>query len=322
MKIMTIKYNNIVIAGQGAMGLLWYHHLSQSSSTNSFENISLLASNQSLLVEQQETHVDYEFCAYQQNERYSYPLIYSKEQDIACADIIMLCLKSVHIADTVKRIAQKIKANCIVILAHNGLGVFEEVVDLLGKQQVIVTLLTTHGCFRQSPLSIKHTGLGKNDLGLLAGHLPLMQRSQLANKLQDALPEVAFHKNIKEKQWLKLAVNCVINPLTAIHNIDNGALLNKKFSVQITNILIEIIEVSRSQGIHFTLSGLQDVVKEVARATSANCSSMRSDILSGAVTEIDYINGYIHLLGESNQINTPENTQLWRQVRALTHPEH
>jgi 2-dehydropantoate 2-reductase len=234
----------------------------------------------------------------------------------------MLCLKSVHIADTVKRVAQKIKANCIVILAHNGLGVFEGVVGLLGKQQVIVTLLTTHGCFRQSPLSIKHTGLGKNDLGLLAGHLPLMQRSQLANKLQDALPEVAFHKNIKEKQWLKLAVNCVINPLTAIHNIDNGALLNKKFSVQITNILIEIIEVSRSQGIHFTLSGLQDVVKEVARATSANCSSMRSDILSGAVTEIDYINGYIHLLGESNQINTPENTQLWRQVRALTHPEH
>ena len=319
---MTIKYNNIVIAGQGAMGLLWYHHLSQSSSTNSFENISLLASNQSLLVEQQETHVDYEFCAYQQNARYSYPLIYSKEQDIACADIIMLCLKSVHIADTVKRIAQRIKANCIVILAHNGLGVFEEVVDLLGKQQVIVTLLTTHGCFRQSPLSIKHTGLGKNDLGLLAGKLPLIQRSQLANQLQESLPEVVFHKNIKEKQWLKLAVNCVINPLTAIHNIDNGALLNEKFSVQITNILTEVIEVSRSQGIHFTLIGLQKVVKEVARATATNCSSMRSDILSGAVTEIDYINGYIHLLGESNQINTSENTQLWRQVRALTHPKH
>ncbi len=319
---MTIKYNNIVIAGQGAMGLLWYHHLSQSFSTNSFENISLLASNQSLLVEQQETHVDYEFCAYQQNARYSYPLIYSKEQDIACADIIMLCLKSVHIADTVKRIAQRIKANCIVILAHNGLGVFEEVVDLLGKQQVIVTLLTTHGCFRQSPLSIKHTGLGKNDLGLLAGKLPLIQRSQLANQLQESLPEVVFHKNIKEKQWLKLAVNCVINPLTAIHNIDNGALLNEKFSVQITNILTEVIEVSRSQGIHFTLIGLQKVVKEVARATATNCSSMRSDILSGAVTEIDYINGYIHLLGESNQINTSENTQLWRQVRALTHPKH
>ncbi len=319
---MTIKYNNIVIAGQGAMGLLWYHHLSQSLGKNSFENISLLASNQSLLVEQQEPPFDYEFCAYQQNERYSYPLIYSKEQDIACADIIMLCLKSVHIADTVKSIAQRIKANCIVILAHNGLGVFEEVVDLLGKEQVIVTLLTTHGCFRQSPLSIKHTGLGKNDLGLLAGNLPLIQRSQLANQLQESLPEVVFHKNIKEKQWLKLAVNCVINPLTAIHNIDNGALLSEKFSVQITNLLTEVIEVSRSQGIHFTLSGLQKVVKEVARATATNCSSMRSDILSGAVTEIDYINGYIHLLGESNQINTSENTQLWRQVRALTRPKH
>jgi 2-dehydropantoate 2-reductase len=315
---MITKYNNIVIAGQGAMGLLWYHHLSQATGQNSFKNVSLLASNQSLIAKQQDQHVRYEFCAYQQKDHKSYPLIYSKEQDIACADIMMLCLKSVHITDTLKKILKIIKPDCIVILAHNGLGVFEEIVSLLANQQVIVTLLTTHGCLRHSPLSIQHTGLGKNDLGLLAGNLTLLERNQLTKKLQNALPEVIFYKNIKQKQWLKLAVNCVINPLTAIYNIDNGALLEKRFSVQITNILIEIIEVSRSQGIHFTLIDLQDVIKEVALATANNCSSMRSDILSGVVTEIDYINGYIHSLGASNQINTPENTELCQQVRALT----
>ena len=315
---MVLKLNNIVIAGQGAMGLLWYHHLAQNVGINSFKNVSLLASNQSFLVEQKDQYARYEYCSYQQKKSYSYPLIYSTNQDIACADIIMLCLKSVHIAETIKKIAKQIKPDCIVILAHNGLGVFDKIVNWLDYQQVIVTLLTTHGCLRHSPLSIEHTGLGKNDLGLLAGDLTLLERNQLTKKLQGALPEVTFHEHIKQKQWLKLAINCVINPLTAIYNVDNGALLKKQFSVQINNILLEVIEVSKNEGIHFTLIDLQNVIKEVTLATAKNCSSMRSDILSGKVTEIDYINGYIHLLGQSNHIDTPENTKLWQQVRALT----
>jgi len=53
---MTNRLDNIVIVGQGAMGLLWYHHLSQdnislstSTDTNINDKVTLLASNQELL---------------------------------------------------------------------------------------------------------------------------------------------------------------------------------------------------------------------------------------------------------------------------------
>jgi 2-dehydropantoate 2-reductase len=36
-------------------------------------------------------------------------------------------------------------------------------------------------------------------------------------------------------------------------------------------------------------------------------------------TEIDYINGYIHRLGEKYHVATPENSRLWQRVRNLLH---
>lgn len=40
--------------------------------------------------------------------------------------------------------------------------------------------------------------------------------SYLAEVLQSVLPDVARHNNIHSAIWRKLAVNCVINPLTAL----------------------------------------------------------------------------------------------------------
>ncbi len=42
--------------------------------------------------------------------------------------------------------------------------------------------------------------------------------------LQGVLPDVAWHNNIRAEMWRKLAVNCVINPLTALWNCPNGKL--------------------------------------------------------------------------------------------------
>jgi 2-dehydropantoate 2-reductase len=46
---------------------------------------------------------------------------------------------------------------------------------------------------------------------------------------------------------------------------------------------------------------------------------MRCDVLAKKPTEIDYINGYIHRLGEKYHVATPENSRLWQRVRNLLH---
>jgi 2-dehydropantoate 2-reductase len=204
-----------------------------------------------------------------------------------------------------------------VVLAHNGIGTYEAVAKLLPSMQVIVTMLTTHGSLRTTPLTITHTGLGQTDIGLLSGKLNVQQQDQLTNQLSSALPYVSFHQDIKKKQWLKLAINCVINPITAINNIDNGQINDKKFTKQINSLLTEIIELSQAINIDLVFTDLQVMVHKVALATTKNCSSMRSDVLAGRSTEVDYINGYIHRLGKKYNVATPENTRLWQQVLNL-----
>ncbi|WP_232771032.1 ketopantoate reductase family protein [Colwellia sp. 75C3] len=321
---MTKRLDNIVVVGQGAMGLLWYHHLSQdniSSSTsanvNINNNVTLLASKQDLLSPNELKTTRYQFTPYQQDHAKNHALIYSAQVDITSADIILLCLKSFHIASAIKKIAKDIPPHCIVILAHNGIGTFEAVAKLLPNTQVILAMLTTHGSLRNAPLTITHTGLGQTDIGLLSGELSNPQKEQLTSQLNLALPHVCFHQDIKKKQWLKLAINCVINPITAINNIDNGEVNDKKFSKQVNLVLTEIIELSQAENIGLTYTDLQAMVYKVALATEKNCSSMRSDILAGRSTEVDYINGYIHRLGKKNNIATPENTRLWQQVLNL-----
>lgn len=44
---------------------------------------------------------------------------------------------------------------------------------------------------------------------------------------------------------------------------------------------------------------------------------MRSDVLAGRETEVDYINGYIHRLGIKYNIATPQNSRMWQQVKSL-----
>jgi 2-dehydropantoate 2-reductase len=323
-KLMGNKQDNIVIVGQGAMGLLWYHHLSQesisrnlSSTINVNHSISLLPSNQYMQSKKEQRFTHYLFTPYLQNSTETYPLTYSQTPEITAADIIILCLKSYNIADVVKTLTQKISPHCIVILAHNGMGTFEAVANLLPSEQIILAMLTTHGCLRTAPLTITHTGLGQSDIGLLSGKLNYHQQKEVTKQLNNALPEVVFHQDIVQKQWLKLAINCVINPITAINNIDNGEVNDEKYTPQVDSLLAEITKISGAENIKLSLTELKKMVFNVALATAKNHSSMRCDVLAGKPTEIDYINGYVHRLGKKHDIATPENTRLWQQVLDL-----
>jgi 2-dehydropantoate 2-reductase len=296
---------NIIIVGQGAMGLLWYHHLAIS---NANTNLSLLASTQHNLAE-----TDYHFTDNQGNV-FQGEINYAFDKQIKNADVVLLCVKSFQIGSVLKRVAPYLKKNTSIILAHNGMGTLTELPKKFIGQHNIYTLLTTHGCLRTSSLNIIHTGIGITDIGLVSGQAEILEQQALTYVLNDALPKVTLHNRIEEKQWLKLAVNCAINPITALHNIDNGEVNAPVFTEQIANVLTELVLVAKDEGISLDVGFLIKTVQQVATATAKNCSSMRCDVLAHKQTEIDYINGYVHKLGIKHNIATPENTQLWQSV--------
>jgi len=298
---------NIVIVGQGAMGLLWYQHIAQNSVKT---QLSLLSSSK-------KNNNTYSFVPFEQDKPFLGKIKYTTEDNLQSADIIIFCLKSYQIESALLSIINNIKPNAMIILAHNGLGVLTELPKHILQQHIILTLLTTHACLRTKPFTIKHTGIGKTDIGLLSGRLSVQEQNYLTDFLNQALPVVEFQHDILEKQWVKLAINAVINPITALNDIKNGEVNNEKFSLLIHAILTEIVIVAKAEGIALIFSALIKKVREVACATAENSSSMRCDLLEKRETEVDYINGYIHQLGLKHKITTPTNSMMWQQIKHL-----
>lgn len=130
--------------------------------------------------------------------------------------------------------------------------------------------------------------------------------------------------DLLQMQLEKLAVNCIINPLTVMLDVRNGALLyNYSLSRVMRLLLSEISLVIRSlpelQYIpnveqRFDPGRLETIVIGMANSTKDNVSSMLADVRAGRQTEIDYINGWIVQKGEELGIKCFMNYMLQHLV--------
>tara|TARA_R110000737_G_scaffold133198_1_gene164803 strand:- start:2624 stop:3520 length:897 start_codon:yes stop_codon:yes gene_type:complete len=295
---------NITIVGQGAMGLLWYHQLAKDSSNH----LSLVCSSRIKSVPKTTIFSDIN------NEITRKPLTLANNSALYNAELILICVKSYQIESVLMTLAEQINASATVIFCHNGMV---DVNLFAPLKNACYALLTTHGSKIVKPFHVQHTGLGHNDLGLISGKAKPEIQEKLLATLTRALPSLTFSNNIKEQQWLKLAINCVINPITAIDNVENGQLLNDKYTTVIDKLLSEIIIVAADENVKFDFNELQESVRQVAKYTAKNCSSMRSDILQKRKTEINDINGYIVHLAKKIGFSVPENEKLIQQVKML-----
>lgn len=151
--------------------------------------------------------------------------------------------------------------------------------------------------------------------------------------------------NMELALWRKLAVNCVVNPLTAIHDIQNGTLLDTLIMCdenssdmtmrnQMRGILKEVSDVAiremknscnyrsnNDQSLTATsvveeslsVSSLEEFTFRVMSDTRNNISSMLQDVKAGRITEVQYLNGYITSLGkEKYDIDCPNNAEICR----------
>ena len=118
--------------------------------------------------------------------------------------------------------------------------------------------------------------------------------------------------DLLQLQLEKLAVGCIINPLTVLLDARNGAILyNYALTRTMRLLLSEISLVIRSlpelQYIpnvqhRFSPGRLETMVVGVANKTKDNISTMLADVRAGRHTEIEYINGWIVKKGEEQGV--------------------
>ena len=118
--------------------------------------------------------------------------------------------------------------------------------------------------------------------------------------------------------WSKLIVNVGINALTALLRVPNGILAQiPECEGLMAQAVDEAVAVARALHINLAYDQQKDRVKHVCALTSENRASMLQDILRGAPTEIDVINGAIVAKGREVGVPTPVNMLLTQLIKAL-----
>lgn len=226
---------------------------------------------------------------------------------LARSDLLLVTLKAWQVSDAVKGLAAILPPTTPILLIHNGMGTVEELKSLPNP---LLMGTTTHAARRDGNV-IMHVANGTTHIG--PARPQEGEFSFLADILQTVLPDVAWHNNIRPSLWRKLAVNCVINPLTALHDCKNGDL--RAYPEEVAKITHEVAAVIEREGHHISADDLLSYVNQIIENTAENISSMLQDVRAMRHTECDYITGYLLRRARAHGIAVPENARLFDMIK-------
>lgn len=288
------------IIGAGAIGCLWAANLLRTG-----QQVHLISRSTSNM--QQLKYQDL------QGKKAVYDCSHSKDL-LNQSSPILVCVKAQQVKIALANHRHNIGPEQVIILMHNGMGCAEQVAAILPNNPIICAT-TANASLLNSHLDIKQTGLGITYLG--AFNKQANKYSHLADDLNKALSNCHWCDEIQHKLWLKLIINIAINPLTAIFQINNGKLSEKKYQTQIGQIISEAISVLNVLGLNFDKTETLTTITTVINATSENFSSMNRDIYFQRLTENEYINGYLLKKASQCHIETPLIQSLYEQIKVL-----
>ena len=237
---------------------------------------------------------------------------------------LILTTKTFQAAKALKSVLHRIHndKSRILVLCNGALGVRDELKSALqeaDKARVRIDMGSiTHGVYQEAfededdeLYSIVHAGVGK----IFVTDESLARLCDRAGLNCNAISEAEMERTL----WYKLAANCVINPLTAIHQCTNGELLNiTNFESTMSSILSEVSAVAREVAQDtFETKSLKAFVDQVISDTMENKSSMLQDVLTHRKTEIDYLNGYVVSAGRKHGIECPVNVEHHGKIQEL-----
>jgi 2-dehydropantoate 2-reductase len=230
---------------------------------------------------------------------------------------LLICTKAPQTLAALKSLKAHLSDKPVLVLLQNGMGVRESVVDLL-PDAIVLHAITTNGAYQRERFHLVHAGCGDTQIGALHSR-EQPHAEHAASALQCELP-IAAVTDIEHRLWQKLAINSVINPLTAIYQCRNGDLLDiPDIETIIARLCTEFIAVARAENLHFDLAALRDDILRVARDTAQNRSSMLQDIVACRPTEIDYINGFILRRAALHKVWCPEHALLFDTIKQKEH---
>ncbi|MGE8063272.1 putative 2-dehydropantoate 2-reductase [Pseudomonas sp. NPDC089547] len=287
------------ILGAGSLGSLWACRLARAGKAVRL----ILRDGQRLQAYQQARGLT----LIEQDQPHYYAIPAETAQAHGPIHRLLVACKAYDAAPAIAGVATRLAEGAEVLLLQNGLGSQDEVADLVPHARCIFAS-STEGAFREGDWQVRFAGHGFNWLG--------DPRNPATPTWFDDLHEAGIPAewtvDILTRLWRKLALNCAINPLTVLHDCQNGGLLGHLGEVDA--LCAELVELLRRCGQPQAAVELDEEVQRVILATAANYSSMYQDVRASRRTEVHYLLGHACRAAGRHGLQLPQLEHLHQRL--------
>ena len=223
---------------------------------------------------------------------------------------LVIATKAYSVGEVLDAWGPRLAPGARVFFLQNGIG-FRRPGDLPEDVHALDAVNMGFAAFRSGERTVTQTGNEPFQIGDAIGRSTPAVDSIIddLDHLNRAGIEAIWTPSIREQQWLKIAANAVINPLTAIYGCRNGVLLDRaETSDLVDSLCVENDRVLQSIGLGAAGRGLLERTRHIIRATAANVSSMLTDLNRGdGRSELEFINGSLLRAATEHGVEVPVN---------------
>jgi 2-dehydropantoate 2-reductase len=221
----------------------------------------------------------------------------------------------------------------VVVDFQNGIN-DERVAAVAGRERTLGCVITISAGMYEAGHAIR---TDRGTMGFKIGEHDGKDTSR-AQELARIMNDVATSKvttNLWGERWSKLAVNCMVNPISGLSGYDSAEARTDRVPRRIAVFTAaEVIQVGRARGYEvepiYSIAtqrfvdategkGLDEVEADMARDAKSRVGgrpSMLQDVMKGRRTEINYLNGYVAEQGRQVGVKTPLNDKIVELVNA------
>jgi len=249
-------------------------------------------------------------------------------------DMVILAVKDIHNKTVVPAILPFLEKDGFIVSVQNGIPE-DELFKLAGTDK-IVSGMTGWGATNKGAGHCTKTTGGIFEVGRYMGR-PDSQVVEAAEILKKAF-EVKIIPFMVILKWYKLFVNASMSGVGAISGYLYGDTLKDDAAARLAvKVITEAYDVSQKADISFPAKGLApfptpdkltarsepvyaktiEMLRVMLKDHHAIKSSVLQDLEKGALSEIDYWNGYIAAVGQKLGVETPVNAAITKMVKEI-----
>jgi 2-dehydropantoate 2-reductase len=225
---------------------------------------------------------------------------------------LLITTKAFDALDAIKSVEHQLASDAVIVVMINGYGVQGKIQASFPNHRILFAS-TTDGAFNKAPFHTIHAANGSTLIGSIKDN---------SESNYSPLPGAEWTHDIDAILWRKVAINCCINPVTALSKCTNGEIFSTDERSELTITLAkEIEQLELKMGIERQIPLIEEV-RSIAELTSQNRSSMLQDVSNGRRTEVEHINGAIVDLAREFGVQAPLNLEMLQRIQNITFNDH